>query len=129
MELRWEGKLGAHCTCEIEVWKDNDGNSLVIATELYEGNDYGKSITNCAEHLAYKVCGMFSLNPFNLTWIEHYPAREGRRLFRNKDNEVVDKVKFQVRQVAMKLQINSPEWERSSWEEVNSIRRTMRKLT
>jgi hypothetical protein len=52
------------------------GQSVVLATEMPDNP--GTSITNAAERLAMEVTRTFGLALDTLTWIEHYPEREGR---------------------------------------------------
>ena len=64
----YKGYFGCDCHCTLEI----DGN-LVICTE--DDDNEGTSITNMAEHLAPRVCYNFGIDPYQLTWIEHYPER------------------------------------------------------
>lgn len=129
MQLKYDGYHKIPSVCEIDIYKGikYDERALVICKESPDNT--GTSITNRAEVIAEKVCKMFDIDPFRLTWIEHYPARPNSRgRFRNDDGEVVDLVTFHVTRKGMSLSLSEPKWQRSSWEEVDEIRRQMRKI-
>jgi hypothetical protein len=58
--------------CRIEATKLSDGRVAVIASE--RSDNPGMSITNAAEHAASEVCRQLEIDPYQMAWIEHYPA-------------------------------------------------------
>lgn len=67
---RFRGCHGCDARCALELLRTKNRRTVVIATELKD--NLGTSITNACEHLAYRVCAEFSINPAELVWIEHY---------------------------------------------------------
>jgi hypothetical protein len=67
---RFRGVHGGDGWCALEILKGKDARVVVIATEL--ADNPGMSITNAAEHLAYRVCVEFAIDPSQLFWVEHY---------------------------------------------------------
>jgi hypothetical protein len=72
MRYDYTGYWECDCHCDLEIKRFPD-RTVVIATEV-EDNE-GTSITNMAEHLAFRVCRDFDIDPKMLVWIEHYPDR------------------------------------------------------
>ena len=68
--FRFRGFHGCDACCALEILKAKDGRNVVIVTELKDNP--GTSVTNFCEHLAYRVCVEFSIDPSQLVWIEHY---------------------------------------------------------
>ena len=62
---KWESK------CRIRHYQNEEGQEIVIATELQENT--GTSITNACEHLAMMVVEYLNIDITRLVWIEHYP--------------------------------------------------------
>ena len=67
---RFRGFHGCDASCALEIMRILDGRSVVIATEMKDNP--GTSVTNFCEHLAYRVCVEFGIDPSKLVWIEHY---------------------------------------------------------
>ena len=60
--------------CELRIYQDEQGSSLVILSELPDNK--GMSVTNAAEQLATAIVADFNLDPQRTRWVEHYPQFE-----------------------------------------------------
>lgn len=65
----WQGFTSA---CRVRIF-DFAQPALVIVTELPE--NAGTSVTNAAEVIATLVVGQHGLDPAQMVWVEHCPAR------------------------------------------------------
>jgi hypothetical protein len=101
--------------CQLRIWQDEQGNSLVILSELPDNP--GMSVTNAADQLATGVVADFNLDPQRTRWVEHYPKATGI-------GETFDTITFTwshkrvfydgpIHDVA-----SAPEWRRISREEI-----------
>ena len=90
------------------------GQSVVLATEMPDNP--GTSITNASERLAMEVTRSFGLTFDTLTWVEHYPERQGShggpRLPASFD---------QVSFTPTAQGLRSPEWQRLSKIQVEAM--------
>ena len=109
----YKGYFGCDCHCTLEI----DGN-LVICTE--DEDNEGTSITNMAEHLATRVCYNFGIDPYQLTWIEHYPERGDKR---DPLPESWDIATFQIAQARDGvLRCLKPDWKRIERDAVEALK-------
>lgn len=99
--------------CYLEIYQDEDGSCVVIATELQDNP--GTSVTNAAGAIATQVVSEFGINPEKLTWIEHYPDRDygGRKTI----PEDFDLVTF----TRSGNELRYPKWKRVGKEEVERL--------
>jgi hypothetical protein len=119
MHLRYDrvflyrGFHGCLSYCWLRIYTA-PGQSVVLATEMHENP--GTSITNAAERLAMEVTRTFGLALDALTWIEHYPERQGR----NRHPGLPESFE-QVTFTRTAQSLGSPEWRRLSQAQVEAM--------
>jgi hypothetical protein len=113
---RFRGFHGCASWCKLEILRLSDGRSAVIATELMDNP--GTSITNAAEHLAYRVCVEFSIDPSRLVWIEHYGYPSA---FEKGNPRSFDLVTFRIPPAGHDAVFADPTWRPMSDEDWRSL--------
>jgi hypothetical protein len=90
------------------------GQSVVLATEMPENP--GTSITNAPERLSMEVTRTFRLALDTLTWIEHYPERQGSH-----GHPLLPESFDQVTFTHTAQGLQCPEWHRLSQAQVEAM--------
>jgi len=76
----FKGLWDSPSCCGLRIIKRRDGNTLVIASEIYRQNP-GTAITECIAPLATQILQENHLSPDQLIFIEHSPDLKSRLTF------------------------------------------------
>jgi len=78
---------GSDGVCHIHRRRLPDGRTLVVCEQLPDNP--GRSITNAVELIAFQVCVRFSIEPWQLIWIEHYGPELGLNTYSRVEFEIM----------------------------------------
>ncbi|HQI70476.1 MAG TPA: hypothetical protein PLT47_06970 [Bacteroidales bacterium] len=84
----FKGQWDVPSRCGLKIVKNN-GQTIVIATELYAENP-GTSVTNFCASLATQICSEFAIDHDNVSFIVHTPDAKSKLTFLNESFFQVD---------------------------------------